>query len=229
MTSTRFLQIRQHFLFRLDLGAVEIGSKADAVLTNVFENVLEVLDHQFSGCVCIPATVWAEEASSEVDADNACGSPIAANCLSVRFRECGLKACALECVATRGASLIAATSRTPFIEVRQIDQNSQPIAGVNQLLPRSVRPGPVSGEEGQRNGTPCPNAFDRLQTDRESEVPPHYSTPEVRNSGRLIPRLRYEEQVPTRRLPSLVDIIDIAADANAPATPSQYGEEETPC
>src|SRR6516165_4647665 len=40
-------------------------------------------------------------------------SPIAVSCLSVRFRECGLKACALECVATRGALLIAATSQNP--------------------------------------------------------------------------------------------------------------------
>jgi hypothetical protein len=56
-----------------DLGAVEIGSKADAVLTNMFENVIEVLDHQFSGCVRILATVWAEKAGSEVDADNAAG------------------------------------------------------------------------------------------------------------------------------------------------------------
>jgi hypothetical protein len=40
-------------------------------------------------------------------------SPIAVSCLSVRFRECGLKAYALECVATRGAWLIAATSQNP--------------------------------------------------------------------------------------------------------------------
>jgi hypothetical protein len=33
--------------------------------------------------------------------------------MSVRFRECGLKACALECVATSGALLIAATSQNP--------------------------------------------------------------------------------------------------------------------
>src|SRR5271169_2618410 len=40
-------------------------------------------------------------------------SRIAANCLLVRFRECGLKACALEWVATSGALLIAATSQNP--------------------------------------------------------------------------------------------------------------------
>jgi hypothetical protein len=33
--------------------------------------VLEVFDHQFGGCVCILMAVWAEEAGSEVDADDA--------------------------------------------------------------------------------------------------------------------------------------------------------------
>jgi hypothetical protein len=35
----------------------------------------------------------------------------------------------------------------------------------------------------------------------------------TRNSGRLLPRLRYEERVPTRRSPGT--IIDMAADADA--------------
>ena len=52
-----------------NLGAVKIGSKTDAVLTYMFENVLEVLDHQVNGGVSILMTVRAEVASSEVDAD----------------------------------------------------------------------------------------------------------------------------------------------------------------
>jgi len=56
-----------------NLGAIEIGSKTDAVLTYMFENVFEVLDHQVNGGVCILTTVWAEVASSEVDADHAAG------------------------------------------------------------------------------------------------------------------------------------------------------------
>ena len=39
----------------------------------MFENVLEVLDHQFNGRVHIVPTISAEEASSKVDADNAAG------------------------------------------------------------------------------------------------------------------------------------------------------------
>jgi len=56
-----------------DLGAVEIGSKTDAVLTYQFENVFEVLDHQVNGCISILTTVWAEIVGSEVDADHATG------------------------------------------------------------------------------------------------------------------------------------------------------------
>ena len=56
-----------------DLRAVEIRPEADAVLANMFENVLEVLDHQFNGRVHIVPTISAEEASSKVDADNATG------------------------------------------------------------------------------------------------------------------------------------------------------------
>jgi hypothetical protein len=39
----------------------------------MFENVLEVLDHRFNGRVHIVPAISAEEASSEVDADNAAG------------------------------------------------------------------------------------------------------------------------------------------------------------
>src|SRR4029077_7076865 len=53
--------------------AAEIGSKADAVLANMFENVIEVLDHQFNRRVWIPMTVWAEEARREIDANNTAG------------------------------------------------------------------------------------------------------------------------------------------------------------
>src|SRR5215471_18533347 len=104
-------------------------------------------------------------------------SPIAVSCLSVRFRECGLKACALECVATRGALLIAATSQNPRSlrcdrSIKIPNRLQAPISS----LPRSVRPGPVSGEEGQRNGTPCPKAFDRLQTGPRERSPAAYNT-----------------------------------------------------
>src|ERR1700730_7474100 len=79
-------------------------------------------------------------------------SPIAVSCLSVRFRECGLKTCAFECVATRGALLIAATSQNPRSlrcdrSIKIPNRLQAPISS----LPRSVRPGPVSGEEGQRS------------------------------------------------------------------------------
>src|ERR1700726_870210 len=113
-------------------------------------------------------------------------SPIAVSCLSVRFRECGLKACAFECVATRGALLIAATSQNPRSlrcdrSIKIPNRLQAPISS----LPRSVRPGPVSGEEGQRNGTPWPNAFDRLQTGPRERSPASYNTSRTSKFGSI--------------------------------------------
>ena len=103
--------------------------------------------------------------------------PIAANCRSVRLRECGLMAWALECVATSGASLISATSQKP--RSFRCDRSSKirnRLQAPTRALPRSVRPGPVSGDDGQRNGTPWPNAFGRLHTGPSERSPAAYST-----------------------------------------------------
>src|SRR5258708_14849114 len=53
-----------------NLGAVEIGSKTDAILTYMFENVFEVLDHQINGCISMLTTIWPEIPGSEADADH---------------------------------------------------------------------------------------------------------------------------------------------------------------
>ena len=53
---------------RGDLGTVEIGSDADTVIANVFDEVLKVLDHQFDGRLSILTTVGTQEAGGEVDA-----------------------------------------------------------------------------------------------------------------------------------------------------------------
>jgi hypothetical protein len=44
-----------------------IRPKADTVLADMFENVLEVLDHQFNGRVHIVPTISAEEAKADSD------------------------------------------------------------------------------------------------------------------------------------------------------------------
>ena len=143
----------------------------------MFENVLEVLDHQFNGRVHIVPTISAEEASSEVDADNAAGftdcSQLTVDEIS-RMRAQGMR------IGVRGDKGRIADSgnvpETAFVKVRKIYQNPQTVARAYQLLPRSVRPGPVSGEEGQRNGTPCPNALGRLQTGPRERSPASYNT-----------------------------------------------------
>ena len=52
-------------------------------------------------------------------------------------------------------------------------------------LPRSVRPGPVSGEDGQRNGTPWPKTFGRLHTGPSERRPAWCSTSSASNSGSI--------------------------------------------
>jgi hypothetical protein len=105
-----------------DLGAVEVGSKADAVLTNMFENVIEVLDQQLSGCVRILTTVGAEEAGSEVNADNAAGFTDCSQLLVGEISRMGAQSVR---VGMRGDEGRVADGgdvpEPPFIKVRQID------------------------------------------------------------------------------------------------------------
>src|ERR1700704_1715084 len=125
-----------------DLGAIEIGSKADAVLTHMFENVLEVFDHQVNGRVCILTTVRAEIASSEVDADHAPGFSDRSQLFvgeisrmwaqSIRVGMCG------------DEGRIADSGNIPesaFVEVRQVDQNPPAVAGPDQLLAKVCKTG----------------------------------------------------------------------------------------
>ena len=143
----------------------------------MFENVLEVLDHQFNGRVHIVPTFSAEEASSEVDADNAAGfsdcSQLTVGEIS-RMRAQGMR------IGVRGDEGRIADSgnvpETAFVKVRKIDQNPQTVAGAYQLLAEVRQTRPVSGEEGQRNGTPCPNALGRLQTGPRERSPASYNT-----------------------------------------------------
>ena len=101
----------------------------------MFENVLEVLDHQFNGRVHIVPTISAEEASSKVDADNAAGftdcSQLTVDEIS-RMRAQGMR------IGVRGDEGRIADSgnvpETAFVKVRKINQNPQTVAGAYQLL-----------------------------------------------------------------------------------------------
>ena len=124
MTSTRILHFGGTSYCCRDLRAVEIRAKADAVLANMFENVLEVINHQFNGRVHIVPTIPAEEASSEVDADNAAGftdcSQLTVDEIS-RMRAQGMR------IGVRGDEGRIADSgnvpETAFVKVRKINQN----------------------------------------------------------------------------------------------------------
>ena len=160
-----------------DLGPIEIGSKTDAVLTHMFENVLEVFDHQINGRICILTTVWAEIASGEVDADHAPGFTDRSQLLVSEISRMWAQSMRIGMRSDEGR--IADSGNVPesaFVEVRQVDQNLQAVASPDQLLAKVRQTGSRSGEEGQRNGTPCANAFDRLQTGPRERSPASYNT-----------------------------------------------------
>src|ERR671935_166554 len=85
---------------------------------------------------------------------------------ALKFKILEIKAaCAFEWVATSGACERRATSQKPcsFRCERSIMMPSS-LQAATSCRPASVNPGPVSGEEGNRNGTPSAKAFGRLQT-----------------------------------------------------------------
>src|SRR5580704_10420410 len=124
----------------------------------------------------------------------------------MRFRECGLKACALECVATRGALLIAATSQKPrSLRCERSIKIPKRLQAPISSLPRSVRPGPCRAMRDNGTARHARTHWVGSKRARESEVPPHTIRPGARNSGRLLPRLRYEERVLTHRPSGLVE------------------------
>src|SRR5262249_2362347 len=58
-----------------------------------------------------------------------------------------------------------------FVEVGEVDENLSSLQARISVLPRSVKPGPVSGDAEERNGTPYPNALGRLQNGPRERSP----------------------------------------------------------
>ena len=136
--------------------------------------------------VGVVAAVLAQEATAKLTPTTPSDRPIASSCSSVRLRVEAQSACAFECVATSGACEVRATSQKPgLVQVRDVDQDPEAVAGADELAARpSVSPGPVSGEAGNRNGTPSPNAFGRDQTMPSERRPRSYQRLEVGEVGR---------------------------------------------
>ena len=74
-------------------------SQADAVLAGMFEQVLDMLDDQFRRRVFVPRPSGRRKLVAKLTPTRPPVSPIAANCRSVRLRECGLDGM---CVGVRG-------------------------------------------------------------------------------------------------------------------------------
>ena len=90
----------------------------------------------------------------------------------MRLRLEGASACAPECEAISGAASMRATSQKPA-SLRCERSTATPSSAQRRTsaAPSGVSPGPVSGEEGNANGTPCANAFGRLQTGPSERSP----------------------------------------------------------
>ena len=92
-------------------------------------------------------------------------SAMTASWRSVRLRVELQSAWALEWVATRGASLMRATSSKPFsFRCDRSITTPRRLHSRTSARPCPVSPGPVSGSPGKRMGTPCPKIVGRDQT-----------------------------------------------------------------
>ncbi len=69
------LQARRVAEFGRNHGAVEIGAKSDAVLAQMFEQVIDMPDDQLDRRVLVVAAVRTQKRSREIDADQAAGFP----------------------------------------------------------------------------------------------------------------------------------------------------------
>ena len=97
---------------------------------------------------------------------------IASSCASVRLRVDAHRAWTPECEAISGAPSSRATSQKPA-SLRWLRSTAMPSSAQRRTSrrPAAVRPGPVSGEAGNMNGTPWANAFGRLHTGPASAGP----------------------------------------------------------
>src|SRR5262249_40064852 len=114
----------QHSLFLLEPWRRRNRIQNRRVLTYMFENVLEVLDHEVNGCVSVLTTVRAEVAGSEVNADHAAGFTDRSQLLVGEISR--MRAQSMR-VGMRGDEGRFADSgnvpEPPFVEVRQVDHN----------------------------------------------------------------------------------------------------------
>ena len=113
-------------------------------------------------------------------------APIASSCSSVRLRADGASAWQPECDAISGPASSRATSQNPasFMWLRS---TAMPSCAQRRTsaAPAGVRPGPVSGDDGNANGTPCANAFGRLQTGPSDRRPAACQRSSASRSGSI--------------------------------------------
>src|SRR5262245_14686219 len=114
---------------------VEIRSKPDAVLTDMFDHMLDVRDHQIDGRVGVLTAVLAQETGREINADHAAGFADPGELLISEVA--GVRAQGMGVGMRRHQRRVAERSDIPepaLIEMRKVDQDPEPVAGTNEFL-----------------------------------------------------------------------------------------------
>src|SRR6478672_2370868 len=111
---------------------------------------------------------------------------IASSCASVRLRVEAHRAWMPECEAMSGAPSSRATSQKPA-SLRWLRSTAMPSSAQRRTSrrPAAVRPGPVSGDAGNMNGTPWANALGRLQTGPSERRPAAYQSSRAWSAGSI--------------------------------------------
>ena len=194
--------------------AIEIRPESHVVLTHAIDQIAQMMHDRVERRVCVEVRVGRTSFTLKLKPTRPFDCRIASSCRSVRLRVEGQIACAQACVATSGAVLKPATSQKPrSLRCDTSIMIPSRLHARTNSLPAAVRPGPVSGERGNANGTPCPKMFGDSTPNQASAIPPHTGvrgSPDRHRSPRhppcAAPSRRHRRAAPPRlhpqRLPS---------------------------
>src|SRR5262249_10288968 len=162
-------------------------------------------------------TVWAEIASGKVDADHAPGFTDRGQLLVGEISRMWAKSMRVGMRSDEGR--IADSGNVPksaFVEVRQVDQNLQAVAGPDQLLAKVCQPGSRIGRRGTEEWhamreriRPAPNGTEGAK----SRLIQHVQKFEFQVDCFRTFDMKHRSQHAV--LHAFLDIIDVAADTNA--------------
>src|SRR3984893_17796525 len=182
----------------------------------MFEHMLDMIDNQFNRCVRISTTVCTQEAGSKVNAGNASSlsdSDQLPVCEISRTRGVDGRV-RMRCY-EGGIAGLGDVPEPAFVKVREINQNSQLIAGANQLFTEIGQTWSSIGRRGaeERHAVPerirsAPNWAERAKSRRIQNV----QQLEIRVDG--FRAFEMKNSCQHAILQALLDLTDVAANAN---------------